>query len=115
MYEADKDQLVQLQERFAMLEKQYDAIIEERRVAEEEKARKMEEERKQNQAAEVIQTVWRSYQFRKLMRGKSKKSTKKGKGGKGFELTNLSEPRPLFNFYLDLLWIVIHLVKFPIM
>lgn len=79
MYEADKDQLVQLQERFAMLENQYDAIIEERRV---EKARKMEEERKQNQAAEVIQTVWRSYQFRKLMRGKSKKSTKKGKGGK---------------------------------
>ena len=82
MYEADKDQLVQLQERFAMLEKQYDAIIEERRVTEEEKARKMEEERKQNQAAEVIQTVWRSYQFRKLMRGKSKKFTKKGKGGK---------------------------------
>ena len=34
MYEADKDQLVPLQERFAMLEKQYDAIIEERRVAE---------------------------------------------------------------------------------
>ena len=86
MYEADKDQLVQLQERFAMLENQYDAIIEERRV---EKARKMEEERKQNQAAEVIQTVWRSYQFRKLMRGKSKKSTKKGKGGKWFELINL--------------------------
>ena len=53
MYEADKDQLVPLQERFAMLEKQYDAIIEERRVAEEEKARKMEEERKQNQAAKL--------------------------------------------------------------
>lgn len=82
MYEADKEQLARLEERFSILEKQYDAIIEERRVAEEERARKMEEERKQNKAAAVIQAVWRGYLFRKLMRGKAKKSTKKGKGGK---------------------------------
>lgn len=83
MYEADKKELAQLQAHFEILEKQYDAIIEERRLLEVEKVRKLEEERKQNKAASAIQAVWRGYQFRKLMRGgKSKKSNKKGKGGK---------------------------------
>ena len=82
MYNADKNQLGQLQERFSILEEQHGAIIEERRVAEEEKAREIEEERKQSQAAETIQTVRRHYQFRILVRGKLNKSSKKGKGGK---------------------------------
>lgn len=85
MYEADKKELAKLQAHFEVLEKQYDAIMEERRLSEEEKARKLEEERQQNKAAAVIQAVWRGYQFRKLMRGKSKKSTKKGKGRKWLE------------------------------
>ena len=82
MYEADKKELAKLQAHFEILEKQYDAIMEERRLAEEEKARKEEEEREQNKAAAVIQAVWRGYQFRILMRGKSKKAAKKGKGKK---------------------------------
>lgn len=82
MYEADKKELAKLQAHFEILEKQYDAIMEERRLAEEEKARKEEEERKQNKAAAAIQAAWRSYQFRILMRSKSKKAAKKGKGKK---------------------------------
>jgi len=82
MYEADKKELAKLQAHFEVLEKQYDAIMEERRIAEEQKARKQEEERQQNKAASVIQAVWRGYQFRILMRGKSKKAAKKGKGKK---------------------------------
>ena len=82
MYDADKKELAKLQAHFEVLEKQYDAIMEERRLAEEEKARKEEEERKQTKAAAAIQAVWRRYQFQKIMRGKSKKSTKKDKGKK---------------------------------
>ena len=82
MYEANKKDLAKLQTRFEILEKQYLAIIEERRLAEEENARKQEEERKQNKAAAAIQAVWREYQFKKLLRRKSKKSSKKDKGKK---------------------------------
>lgn len=85
MYEADKKELAKLQAHFEILEKQYDAIMEERRLAEEEKARKEEEERKQNKAAAAIQAAWRGYQFRILMRSKSKKAVKKGKGKKWLE------------------------------
>lgn len=82
MYEADKKELAKLQAHFEVLEKQYDAIMEERRLAEEENGRKQEEERKQNKAAAAIQAAWRGYQFRILLRGKSKKAAKKGKGKK---------------------------------
>ena len=50
MYEADKKELAKLQAHFEILEKQYDAIMEERRLAEEEKARKEEEEEKTEQS-----------------------------------------------------------------
>ena len=82
MYEADKAELSELQARFEVLEKQYNAIMEERRLLEEEEARKLEEERQQSQAATAIQAAWRGYQFRKMMRSKAKKTGKKGKGGK---------------------------------
>ena len=79
MYEADKAELSQLQARFEILEKQYNAIMEERRLIEEEKARKLKEEKQQNEAATAIQAAWRGYQFRKLMRKKGKKGKKTGK------------------------------------
>ena len=79
MYEADKGELSQLQTRFEALEKQYDAIMEERRLLEEENARKQKEEREQNDAATAIQAAWRGYQFRKLMSKKTKKEKKPGK------------------------------------
>ena len=82
MYEADKAELSGLQARFEVLEKQYNAIMEERGLLEEEKARKLEEERQQGQAATAIQAAWRGCQFRKMMRCKAKKTGKKGRGGK---------------------------------
>jgi len=82
MYEADKAELSGLQARFEVLEKQYNAIMEERRLLEEEEARKLEEERQQRQAATAIQAAWRGYQFRKMLRHKAKKTGKKGRGGK---------------------------------
>lgn len=82
MYDADKAELSQLQARFDILERNYNAIIEERRLLEEAKARKLEEETKQNKAAATIQAVWRGYWFRRLMRNKAKKAGKKKKGGK---------------------------------
>lgn len=55
----------------------------ERRLAEVEKLeRRKRRENRQNKAAAAMQAVWRGYQFRLLMRGKSKKATKKGKGKK---------------------------------
>lgn len=85
MYEANKKDLAKLETQFEILEEQYLAIMEERRLAEEEKARKQEEERKQNKAAAAIQAAWREYQFKKLLRLKSKKSSKKDKGKKWLE------------------------------
>ena len=82
MYDADKAELSQLQARFDILERKYNAIIEERRLLEKAKARKLEEEMKQNKAAATIQAVWRGYPFRRLMRSKAKKAGKKNKGGK---------------------------------
>ena len=84
MYEADKKELAKLQAHFEILEKQYDVFMEaERRLAEVEKLeRRKRRENRQNKAAAAMQAVWRGYQFRLLMRGKSKKATKKGKGKK---------------------------------
>ena len=82
MYDADKAELSQLQARFDILERKYNAIIEERRLLKKAKARKLEEEMKQNKAAATIQAVWRGYQFRRLMRNKAKKAGKKNKGEK---------------------------------
>ncbi|XP_068717027.1 dynein regulatory complex protein 10-like [Montipora capricornis] len=82
MYEADKADLAQLQSRFEVLEKQYNAIMEERRLMEEETARKAKEEQQNTNAATIIQAAWRAYQFRKAVAKKAKKDKKTGKKGK---------------------------------
>lgn len=82
MYETEKAELAQLQAHFEILEKQYNAIMEERRLQEEENARREKEEQEQTNAVTIIQAAWRAYQFRKDMAKKAKKAKKAEKKGK---------------------------------
>ncbi|XP_074637812.1 dynein regulatory complex protein 10-like [Acropora palmata] len=82
MYETDKAELAKLQALFEILEKQYNAIMEERRLQEEENARRQREEQEQTNAVTTIQAAWRAYQFRKAMAKKVKKDKKAEKKGK---------------------------------
>ena len=82
MYETDKAELAKLQALFEILEKQYDAIMEERRLQEEENTRRQREEQEQINAVTTIQAAWRAYQFRKAMAKKVKKDKKAEKKGK---------------------------------
>ena len=86
MYETDKAELAKLQALFEILEKQYNAIMEERRLQEEENARRRQrEEQEQTNAVTTIQAAWRAYQFRKAITKKvkqDKKAEKKGKENK---------------------------------
>jgi len=58
MYETDKAELAKLQALFGILEKQYNAIMEERRLQEEENARRQREEQEQTNAVTTIQAAW---------------------------------------------------------
>ncbi|KAK2565540.1 Dynein regulatory complex protein 10 [Acropora cervicornis] len=78
----DKAELAKLQALFEILEKQYNAIMEERRLQEEENARRQREEQEQTNAVTTIQAAWRAYQFRKAMAKKVKKDKKAEKKGK---------------------------------
>jgi len=82
MYETDKAELAKLQALFGILEKQYNAIMEERRLQEEENARRQREEQEQTNAVTTIQAAWWAYQFRKAMAKKVKKDKKTEKKGK---------------------------------
>ena len=81
MCETDKAELAKLQALFEILEKQYNAIMEERRLQEEENARRQREEEERTNAATAIQAAWRAYQLRKAM-AKSKKIRKLKKRAK---------------------------------
>ncbi|XP_053556525.1 dynein regulatory complex protein 10 [Bombina bombina] len=80
LYMEEKSQLAELQEKLAVLEVEYDQIMEERRL----KQLKMEEEARElanrTKAAILIQSYWRGFQVRREMKGKKKKKGKKGKG-----------------------------------
>jgi len=80
VYKVEKQQLEDLEERFAVLEEEYNRIIEERRVNAELKAEEERRLRLLTKAAVVIQAHWRSYATRKKL--KQKKKGKKGKKGK---------------------------------
>ncbi len=77
MYDEEKKQLLELEEKFKPLEEEYKKIMEDRRLAE--ALRRMQEEalNKKVKAAVVIQSYWRGFKLRK---GLFKKS--KGKKGK---------------------------------
>ena len=80
VYKVEKQQLEDLEERFAVLEEEYNRIIEERRVNAELKAEEERRLRLLTKAAVVIQAHWRSFSTRKKL--KQKKKGKKGKKGK---------------------------------
>jgi len=78
VYTEEKKQLFELEERFATLEKEYLAIMEERRVARDKRERAQRELALLVKSATTIQAFWRSYKVRKALKAKNKK-----KGGKG--------------------------------
>ncbi|XP_076452580.1 dynein regulatory complex protein 10-like isoform X2 [Babylonia areolata] len=88
VYKVEKKQLEELEERFATLEKEYLAIIANRRLARE---KRLKEERVQEyleKAATTIQSFWRSHKvfkaidLRKKKQARKEQKAKKGKKGK---------------------------------
>ncbi|XP_028514639.1 dynein regulatory complex protein 10-like [Exaiptasia diaphana] len=77
-YEGEKEDLSELENRFKTIEEQYDAIVEERKLALEAAQRKEEELRRQSLAVTKIAALWKGYIYRKNL----KKKAQKGKGGK---------------------------------
>jgi len=80
VYKIEKQQLEDLETRFQVLEEEYTRIMEERRIAAEQKAEEERRLRLLTKAAVVIQAHWRSFATRKKL--KQKKKGKKGKKGK---------------------------------
>ncbi|XP_055861886.1 dynein regulatory complex protein 10-like isoform X1 [Biomphalaria glabrata] len=78
VYAGEKKQLLELEERFATLEKEYLSIMEERRVARSKLERAQRELELVVKAATTIQAFWRSYKVRKALKAKAKKGGKKG-------------------------------------
>ena len=82
IYNDEKKQLTDLEERFETLEKQYAIITEERRIAQEKREAAEKELRVMIRAATLLQAMWRSYRCRKALKQKQKGKGKKGKGKK---------------------------------
>ncbi|KAH9525523.1 hypothetical protein Btru_001618 [Bulinus truncatus] len=78
VYAEEKKQLIELEERFATLEKEYLSIMEERRLARSKLERAQRELELVVKAATTIQAFWRSYKVRKALKAKAKKGGKKG-------------------------------------
>lgn len=78
-YLEERAQLDALEIRFAKLESEFLAIMEERRIAREKRERDELEMRALIRAATVLQSFWRSYKCRKMLKSKQKKEKKKGK------------------------------------
>ena len=80
LYDEEKQDLAELERQLEILQKKFDAIMEERRLAAEKEAREEEERKLMEIAATKMQALWRGYRVRKLLKGKAKKAGKKGKG-----------------------------------
>ncbi|XP_036435933.1 dynein regulatory complex protein 10 [Colossoma macropomum] len=83
IYEEEKAELRDLQEHYAVLELEYSQIMEERRIAQEQREEEEKEREVKSQAAVIIQAFWRGYCVRKVMKAKTKSKSKKAKKGKG--------------------------------
>ncbi|KAI1900498.1 hypothetical protein AGOR_G00050550 [Albula goreensis] len=74
-------ELRELEKHYAVLELEYSQIMEERKLAQEQKEKEEREKVIKDQNAVIIQAYWRGFKVRKAMKGKNK--GKKGKKGKG--------------------------------
>ncbi|KAL6463082.1 hypothetical protein MHYP_G00274730 [Metynnis hypsauchen] len=84
IYEEEKAELRELQEHYAVLELEYSQIMEERRIAQEQREEEEREREVKSHAAVIVQAFWRGHCVRKVMKAKVKsKKAKKGKGKKG--------------------------------
>ncbi|KAJ3113259.1 hypothetical protein HDU96_003601 [Phlyctochytrium bullatum] len=81
IYMEEKSQLDELQARYNDLQKEYDRIMEERRLAQEAKKEQEKQLRRMTDAATLIQSVWRGYRLRKDLQ-KKKAAASKGGGKK---------------------------------
>lgn len=82
IYTEEKAQLNELEERFKTLEAEYTTIVEERKIAQEKREQQQRELAAMIKAATIVQSFWRSYKCRKMLKAKNKKKGKKGKKGK---------------------------------
>lgn len=80
----EKAQMEELQKKFDTLKDEYDAIMEEKRIARERYDAHHKELAEKNRAASIIQKRWSSFQEeKKAAKGKKKGSKKKGSKKKG--------------------------------
>jgi len=82
IYKDEKSQLEELETRFSILAKEYNEIQEQKRIALEKREKAERELRMMVKAATILQSFWRAYKCRKMLKAKQKKG-KKGKGGNG--------------------------------
>ncbi|CAB1460373.1 unnamed protein product [Pleuronectes platessa] len=78
--EREEEELRKQKEPFSVLEREYDQIIERRRLAEEKRLEEMKELELKTKAAIFAQAWWRGYSTRKALKNKGKNKGKKGKG-----------------------------------
>ncbi|XP_064424334.1 dynein regulatory complex protein 10 [Latimeria chalumnae] len=83
VYTEEKAQLFELEQQFAVLQTEYSQIMEERRITQERRAAAEKEFAMMSRAAIFIQSFWKGYKIRKLLRGRKKKKKGKRKGKKG--------------------------------
>jgi len=79
--EKDLEQIRQLEVHFVEVERNYNVVMEERRLQQEAKEKEMKDNIIRNAASITIQSLWRGHLVRREMRKKAVKE-KKGKGGK---------------------------------
>ncbi|KAI8800637.1 hypothetical protein BJ742DRAFT_840660 [Cladochytrium replicatum] len=83
IFTEEKAQLDDLQKRFAGLQRDFQQIQEERRIAQELKKEQERVMRRMTDAAVLIQSVWRGFKIRKDLKKKKDKGGKEKKGKKG--------------------------------
>lgn len=79
LYDEEKEKLEDIEDKLRIIQDEYDAVMEQRRIERERQEALELEMQKMVKAAMVLQKFWRSYQARKELK---KKQGKKGKGGK---------------------------------
>ena len=83
VYMEEKKQLKELEERFAILEKEYKHILAERVIAVDKRKKEERIQAYLENAASIIQAQWRSYKVRKVLNQRRRKREKQKQKAKG--------------------------------